>query len=271
MKNKKLKRIAILIDAENIRASASLKKLLGRLRKVGKETIIRAYGDWTNVGLKEWKSVLDVLDICPVQQRNLVAGKNLADMKLIIEAMDILSAGRYDTFVIVTSDSDFTPLYQRLKEAGKTVIIVGDRDNVFPAIIESCDFYIDLSKGTCINIKPVENKQMKKLTRNLCGNDKKQKTSTKPETKTKKGENTTESTGDQESELLKRIREVCQQAPTKYNGGFVLESYIGLKLPKEIKAIYKGLGYDKFTDYLLSEPQNYEVKEEKGVWSVRIK
>lgn len=133
-------RLAVLIDADNASASVA-KELLEEVAKYGTATIKRAYGDWTTPNLVGWKDQLHRHAIQPVQQFAYTRGKNSTDAALIIEAMDLLYAGNLDGFCLVSSDSDFTRLATRLREAGKTVIGLGERKTP-DAFIAACDRFI---------------------------------------------------------------------------------------------------------------------------------
>ena len=113
-------RLAVLIDADNIPYS-NIKGMMEEIAKYGTPTFKRIYGDWTKPTLTGWKSVLLENAITPIQQYSYTIGKNSSDSALIIDAMDILYTGRVDGFCIVSSDSDFTRLATRLREAGMLV------------------------------------------------------------------------------------------------------------------------------------------------------
>jgi hypothetical protein len=137
-------RLAVLIDADNSTASVT-KELLEEVATYGTPTVKRAYGDWTTPNLGSWKAQLLEHAIQPMQQFAYTRGKNATDSALIIDAMDLLYAGNLDGFVIVSSDSDFTRLAMRLREAGKTVYGIGRR-NTPTAFVTACNrfIYIDL-------------------------------------------------------------------------------------------------------------------------------
>lgn len=119
-------RFAVLIDADNAQA-AVIKGLLAEVARYGEATTRRIYGDFTSNQLAQWKRVIQPLAIKPVQQFAYTTGKNATDGALIIDAMDMLYTGRYDGFCLVSSDSDFTGLALRLREAGLVVIGFGER------------------------------------------------------------------------------------------------------------------------------------------------
>jgi uncharacterized LabA/DUF88 family protein len=130
-------RLAVLIDAENIPYS-SIKSIVEEIAKYGTPTIKRIYADWTSPNMAGWKSVLLEHAITPIQQYSYTYGKNSSDSAMIIDAMDILYSGKVEGFCIVSSDSDFTRLVTRLREAGMKVYGIGERKTPNP-FIAACD------------------------------------------------------------------------------------------------------------------------------------
>jgi hypothetical protein len=135
-------KLAVLIDADNARPSIT-EGLLAEVAKYGTAHVKRAYGDWTGTSLKGWKDQLLSQSIQPIQQFAYTTGKNATDSALIIDAMDLLYAGNVEGFVIVSSDSDFTRLATRLREAGMTVYGIGRRSTP-PAFVSACDRFVYL-------------------------------------------------------------------------------------------------------------------------------
>jgi len=138
--NKESTRLAVLIDADNASAKV-VKELLEEVAKHGTATVKRAYGDWTTSNLVGWKDQLHRYAIQPIQQFAYTKGKNSTDAAFIIDAMDLLYAGNVDGFCIVSSDSDFTRLATRLREAGKVVYGLGERKTPEP-FIAACNRFI---------------------------------------------------------------------------------------------------------------------------------
>ncbi|MEO2052543.1 MAG: NYN domain-containing protein [Allomuricauda sp.] len=134
--------LAVLIDGDNI-PSRYVKEMLEEIAKYGNPSIKRIYGDWTKPSLVKWKDVLLKNAITPVQQYGYTTGKNATDSAMIIDAMDILYSGKVNGFSLVSSDSDFTRLAIRLREAGMTVFGIGERKTPDPFIV-SCDKFIYL-------------------------------------------------------------------------------------------------------------------------------
>ena len=139
-------KLAVLIDADNVPYS-NVKGMLEEIAKYGTPTFKRIYGDWTRPTLSGWKTVLLENAITPIQQYSYTTGKNSSDSALIIDAMDILYTGGVDGFCIVSSDSDFTRLATRLREAGMKVFGIGEKKTPAP-FIASCNkfIYIEILK-----------------------------------------------------------------------------------------------------------------------------
>ncbi|MDQ1297121.1 MAG: hypothetical protein QG611_1100 [Bacteroidota bacterium] len=135
-------RLAVLIDADNI-PFHNVKGMIEEIAKYGTPTFKRIYGDWTKPTIAGWKTVLLENAITPIQQYGYTRGKNSTDSAMIIDAMDILYSGKVDGFCIVSSDSDFTRLATRLREAGMKVIGIGERKTPSPFIV-ACDKFIYL-------------------------------------------------------------------------------------------------------------------------------
>ena len=134
--------VAVLIDYENVGLDA-IQRLLDQLSDVGRVIIRRAYGDWS-VQRGKQDHLLE-LGIEPIHQyHSNKSGKNSSDIRLAIEAIDLLYNSPIDTFVIVSSDSDFVPLVGKLRSSGKSVIVAGRREATSPTLIKSCDRYIFL-------------------------------------------------------------------------------------------------------------------------------
>ncbi|MBI9039035.1 MAG: NYN domain-containing protein [Bacteroidales bacterium] len=139
-------KLAVLIDGDNI-PSAYVKEMMEEIAKYGNPTIKRIYGDWTNPKLAKWKNVLLENAITPIQQYGYTTGKNATDSAMIIDAMDILYSEQVNGFCIVSSDSDFTRLATRLREAGMKVFGIGEKKTPNPFIV-ACDkfIYIEILK-----------------------------------------------------------------------------------------------------------------------------
>jgi uncharacterized LabA/DUF88 family protein len=140
-------KLAVLIDGDNI-PSAYVKEMMEEIAKYGNPTIKRIYGDWTKPALSKWKNMLLQNAITPIQQYGYTSGKNATDSAMIIDAMDILYSEKVNGFCLVSSDSDFTRLATRLREAGMNVIGIGEKKTPDPFIV-ACDkfIYIEILKS----------------------------------------------------------------------------------------------------------------------------
>jgi uncharacterized LabA/DUF88 family protein len=133
-------KLAVLIDADNARP-AIVEGLLAEVAKYGTAHVKRIYGDWTKPDLNGWKEALLRHSIQPIQQFRYTVGKNATDSAMIIDAMDLLYAERFDGFCIVSSDSDFTRLASRIRESGRIVYGFGERKTPEP-FRTACDKFI---------------------------------------------------------------------------------------------------------------------------------
>ncbi|MCK9211118.1 MAG: NYN domain-containing protein [Ignavibacteriaceae bacterium] len=135
-------KLAVLIDGDNI-PSAYIKEMMEEIAKYGNPTIKRIYGDWTKPSLSKWKNILLESAITPIQQYGYTTGKNATDSAMIIDAMDILYSEKVNGFCLASSDSDFTRLATRLREAGMKVFGIGEKKTPEPFIV-ACDKFIYL-------------------------------------------------------------------------------------------------------------------------------
>lgn len=164
-------KLAVLIDGDNI-PSAYVREMMEEIAKYGNPTIKRIYGDWTKPFLNKWKNVLLENAITPVQQYSYTTGKNATDSAMIIDAMDILYSSKVNGFCLVSSDSDFTRLATRLREAGMKVFGIGEKKTPDPFIV-ACDKFIYLeilenrakeNEGTATSDKPAKKTELDKIT-----------------------------------------------------------------------------------------------------------
>lgn len=134
------RRLAVLIDADNAQASI-IEGLLAEIARYGVASVKRIYGDWTSSHANSWKNSLLKHSINPVQQFPYTTGKNATDSTMIIDAMDLMYTGRFDGFCIVSSDSDFTRLAQRLREEGLMVFGFGEKKTP-ESFVAACDKFV---------------------------------------------------------------------------------------------------------------------------------
>ena len=145
-------RLAVLIDGDNAPRTA-IKEIVEECVKYGTPTIKRIYGDWAMNNMESWKPLMLENALIPVQQYSYTTGKNSTDSAMIIDAMDILYSQPVDGFVLVSSDSDFTRLALRLREAGKKVYGIGEKKTPL-SFIAACDKFIYVEVIRDKEVKP---------------------------------------------------------------------------------------------------------------------
>ena len=181
--NDKNLRLAVLIDADNAPRDC-LQGIMEEVAIYGTPNLKRAYGDWSSRNLSGWKQALLDNSVTPVQQFAYTKGKNSTDSAMIIDAMDILYSGNTDGFVLVSSDSDFTGLARRLREAGQFVIGIGEQKTPSPLIAACSKFtYIEVirEKTAKIAAKAAQPAKRKKVEPKKAESVKKTGVSKKPE------------------------------------------------------------------------------------------
>ncbi len=145
--------LAVLIDADNVSAKHA-KSIMSEIVNIGEPALRRVYGDWSKTNLSSWKEPIHELGLVAHQDTSNTTGKNATDIGLVVDAMDFLHSGKFDGFVIVSSDSDFTALVNRLREEGLSVIGIGEKKtpealrNVYNRfiLIENLEIKDDLSR-----------------------------------------------------------------------------------------------------------------------------
>jgi uncharacterized LabA/DUF88 family protein len=156
-------KLAVLIDADNAQPSI-VDSLQAEIANYGVASVKRIYGDWTSPSLKGWKEVLLQHSIQPMQQFAYTKGKNATDSAMIIDAMDLLYTGNFNGFCIVSSDSDFTKLASRIREAGLTVYGFGEKKTPSP-FVSACDkfIYTEVLRGKSDESKAIAKKSTSEL------------------------------------------------------------------------------------------------------------
>lgn len=137
-----LQKIAVVIDADNTQIS-KLEDVFHEISTRGRIVVKRAYGNWHKPTLKNWGEIIKRLAVKAEQQFDYVSGKNATDMALVIDTIELLYTNLYDAFVIVSSDSDYTPLAIKLREAGVYVMGVGEQKTPV-AFRNACDEFLFL-------------------------------------------------------------------------------------------------------------------------------
>lgn len=242
-----LEKIAMLIDADN----TQLMKLEAVLREIsarGRIVVKRAYGNWRKDILKNWENELKRLAIKAEQQFDYVSGKNATDMALVIDAINMLYKGIYDAFVIVASDSDYTPLAINLHESGVYVIGVGEKETP-EAFRNSCDEFIFIE-----NLEEVEDEKKKKT-----------KTPSKKELKTDFAYEDASANSDDDDDMLE-VHNLLRIAWERFqdDNGFVDMATVGQYI-KRAKPDFdpKNYGYVKLSQLIEAYPYRYEVSKQK--------
>ena len=165
----KTNKIALLVDGDNAQ-SKMMDLVLEEASKYGKVTIRRVYGDWTTQHMNHWKSQLNEMAFNPIQKFSYTTGKNSTDSALIIDAMDILHADLVDGFCIVSSDSDYTGLAKRIREAGIFVMGIGEQKTP-AAFVKSCEIFTYIEnlepKAEAPEKKEAEKKKKEKSTMSM--------------------------------------------------------------------------------------------------------
>ncbi len=235
-----LQRIALLIDADNTQIG-KIEAVMQEVSTRGRIVVKRAYGNWRKEILKNWEEELKRLAIKAEQQFDYVSGKNATDMALVIDTIDLLHSGIYDAFVIVASDSDYTPLAIKLHESGVFVIGVGEKKTP-EAFRNACDEFIFLEN---LNSK-------EKLAENSdAGPDK---------------QNNEQNDIDEIHNLLKIASNTYQD-----DDGYVNVSSAGAYIQRTKPDFdLRTFGYTKLPEMLTAFPEKYEIKKYKGKGTVNI-
>ncbi len=232
-----LRKIAVLIDADNAQCS-KMKLILEEISAHGHIIVKRAYGDWSSDFLKKWKKELNELVIQPIQQFAYTTGKNCTDTAMIIDAMDLLYTAKFDAFVLVSSDSDFTRLASRLRESEIFVFGVGEKKTPI-SFRNVCDDFI--------------------FTENISETD-----TVDESNKTKKEEN---------NNTIKEIRTLLDKAWEIYHDdeGWVNVSSAG-QFIKRAKPDFdpRSYGFSKLPDLVSSMTNYYEMTKYPGKGTVII-
>ena len=163
MKENDFENIVVLIDAENVSANY-FKKIFECIAVYGRISVRRIYADWTNNNTNNWKPLLQKYSLVPIQQFNNVKYKNVSDFTLVIDAMDLVHEEMFDCFCIVSSDSDYTRLAQRVREKGRFVIGLGEKKSA-ESFMNACNTFVIL-EDTEENKEVVESDKTKSTKKN---------------------------------------------------------------------------------------------------------
>lgn len=245
-----LQKIALLIDADNTQIN-KIESVIREISARGRIVVKRAYGNWKKAGLKNWEEEIKKLAINATQQFDYVSGKNATDMALVIDAMDMLYKDIYDAFVIVASDSDYTPLAIRIHESGVYVIGVGEKKTP-AAFRNACDEFVFLE-----NLDAEDEVKKAPKTR-------KKKSSSKSTRGRKKVEVEAETID--ESSDLDEVHELLKIACDKYSDddNYCKVSSAGAYIKRAMPDFdSRNYGYSKLVKLISDFPDRYEVKSIK--------
>ena len=232
-------KLAVLIDADNARA-AIIEGLLTEIASLGEAIVRRIYGDFTSPSSVQWKKVLHKHAIKPVQQFAFTTGKNATDSALIIDAMDLLYTHRFGGFCIVSSDSDFTSLANRIREEGLQVFGFGEKKTP-EAFRNACNKFIftEILQPVAKVLEPVS---------------KSQKRTIQPMTRTKNTE--TPAQEFPKEFVLEALNNSYDDTGWAYLGTF--GSYLTKLKPDFDSRLY---GFKKLSDLVRGKPEIFEIEE----------
>lgn len=246
-----LRNMVLLIDADNTQIS-KIEGVIQEVSTYGRIVVKRAYGNWKKETLKNWENELKRLAIKAEQQFDYVSGKNATDIALVIDAINLLHKGIYDAFVIVASDSDYTPLAINLHESGVYVIGVGEKKTP-ESFRNSCDEFIFV-ENIAEEGKPIVSSGIKFISEDEVRN------------------NDTKDTHE-ENERINVIHNLLKMASDKYQDdeGYVNVSTAG-QFIKRAKPDFdvRNFGYVKLPKLIEDFPERYEMKRYPGKGTVII-
>ncbi len=249
-----LKKIVVQIDSDNTQFS-KIADVLSEISTYGRIVVKRAYGNWRKDALKNWEPEIKRLAIKAVQQFDYVTGKNATDMALVIDTLELLHTNNYDAFVIVSSDSDFTPLAMKLHESGVYVMGVGVRSTP-ESFRNACDEFLFLE--------------------NISADSRKATDEPEPAVQKDSGSSAPAEAAAQAPEApddIEEIHALLRKAYDTYqdDDGYVHAGAAGNFL-KRTKPDFdsRTYGYTKLTQFLAAFPEKYEIKRQRGKNSATV-
>ncbi len=248
------KNIAVLVDGDNSQES-KMQSVIEKISTYGRISVKRIYGNWKKENLKNWEDTIKNFAFKAQQQFDYVKKKNATDMALVVDAMELLYTGRYDAFVIVAADSDYTPLTIKLKEMGIFVVGVGNKD-ASEAFKRSCDDFI------YIETLPDKDAKKEDAPQGNAPNNSKEKHAEQTSVFN------TQITAKDLNNLLKTV---AAEESYQDDEGFVNVSSAG----SYIKRVHpdfdiKQFGFSKLPNFLDAHKELYETKRYKGKGKVTI-
>ena len=253
-------KMIVLIDADNTQLN-KLDEVMHEISTYGRIIVKKAYGNFTKPQLHKWESKIKTLAIKAEQQFDYVAGKNTTDIALVIDAMDMLHTGMYDAAVLVSSDSDFTPLAVRLKESGMYVIGVGEKKTP-EAFCNACDDFIYLEYLTSTKAEKASEAKPKAVKKTAKGQAK-ASTSSAAESQVKEAVQTDSGAHDADIHEIHALLRIAYDRFVEDDDDYVNISSAGVYI-KRVKPEFSPLayGYNKLSDLIKDFPQLYEIKRD---------
>lgn len=253
---KEFESVALLIDADNAQAS-KIESVLKDVSAYGRIVIKRAYGNWSKPHLSSWESKIKRFAISAIQQFDFATGKNASDMALTIDAMELLHTEKYDCFVLVSSDSDFTSLAIKLHESGVYVVGYGNKTTV------------ESFRNACDEFNYVE-----ELMEEEKSSEESEAEPETPAPETEGGKSKRSRTRKSaKKDPFKELDSLLKIAEERYadDTGFANSSSAGTYI-KRVKPDFniKLLGYSKLPEYLKDNPEKYVTEERAGKGTVKL-
>lgn len=254
------KNIVVLVDADNTQYS-KMQAIIQKISTFGRIVVKRVYGNWKKDILKNWENEIKEYALNPRQQFDYVSGKNATDMALVIDAMELMYTGRYDAFVIVSSDSDYTPLNIKLRENGYFVIGVG-RKTASEAFKRSCDDFIDIEILGSTASKEVTDAEENEIQQDV---------EEQKETEEEKKESSQSDNNMTEAELHKLLKVAAETESYQDDEGFVNVSSAGTYI-KRVRPDFdiQIFGVKKLPEFIKKYPDMYEMTKYRGKGKVNI-
>lgn len=267
-----LQKIAVVIDADNTQIS-KLEDVFHEISTRGRIVVKRAYGNWHKPALKNWGEIIKRLAIKAEQQFDYVSGKNATDMALVIDTIELLYTNLYDAFVIVSSDSDYTPLAIKLREAGVYVMGVGEQKTPV-AFRNACDEFLFLENCSS-SVEgndaqdAVSSPQKEKAEVSISPNNEKEESTKQLKEDVQKTDSTpiaSSTPAEENSEKKNDLNEIHALLEKAYDtfqdeDGWVNVAKVGLFL-RRAKPDFdsRTYGFQKLSLFLKNFPEKYDVK-----------
>lgn len=267
-----LQKIAVVIDADNTQIS-KLEDVFHEISTRGRIVVKRAYGNWHKPALKNWGEIIKRLAIKAEQQFDYVSGKNATDMALVIDTIELLYTNLYDAFVIVSSDSDYTPLAIKLREAGVYFMGVGEQKTPV-AFRNACDEFLFLENCSS-SVEgndaqdAVSSPQKEKAEVSISPNNEKEESTKQLKEDVQKTDSTpiaSSAPAEENSEKKNDLNEIHALLEKAYDtfqdeDGWVNVAKVGLFL-RRAKPDFdsRTYGFQKLSLFLKNFPEKYDVK-----------